>query len=110
MIEIAVFDTKPYDREHLGQAPRDGLVALGQHAVRRGHHRGSPAIGLLPDLGRRILDATDQIIIWAQQQVSPTEKLGAGEKARRMSASGRFDPDTFTLTAWQVSVSLIPPN
>jgi hypothetical protein len=39
-----------------------------------------------------------------------SERLGAGEKARVMSASGRYDPDTFTLTAWQVSVGLIPPN
>jgi hypothetical protein len=39
-----------------------------------------------------------------------SEKLGAGEKARAMSASGRFDPDSFVLTAWQVSVSLNPPN
>jgi hypothetical protein len=39
-----------------------------------------------------------------------SERLGAGEKARVMSASGHFDPDTFTLTARQVSVGLIPPN
>jgi len=37
-----------------------------------------------------------------------SERLGAGAKARAMSASGHFDPGAFTLTARQVSVGLIP--
>jgi hypothetical protein len=36
------------------------------------------------------------------------ERLGGETKARAMSASGHFDPATNTLTAWQVSVGLIP--
>jgi hypothetical protein len=38
------------------------------------------------------------------------ERLGGGARARAMSAAGRFDADSFTLTAREVSVGLVPAN
>jgi len=38
------------------------------------------------------------------------EKLGGGARARAMSAAGRFDADSFTLTVREVSVGLVPAN